>query len=76
MKDRKCFCIESAFNAVGDLQNAFDRMFNSIKDHEMRQYLKGYIDGVNAVGERFRVTQGQCCCKRALTTDPGDRGEI
>lgn len=64
MSDKKCFCVDTAFEAIGDLIQACERMIDSIGDRDVRQYMHGYKDGVMAVGNRYRTTQGKCCCQR------------
>jgi hypothetical protein len=64
MEDSKCFCLKSIWAALGDLRQAIERMEREISDPYVRQWMGGYRDGVNAVGERFRITQGKCCCER------------
>lgn len=63
MEESKCLCIKSVWAVFNDLRNAVERMERDISDAQVRQWFVGYRDGLCAAQERFRKTQGGCCCQ-------------
>jgi hypothetical protein len=64
MQDSKCFCLQSIWAVFGELRQAVERMERQISDEQVKQWMVGYRDGLCAAQERFRITQGKCCCER------------
>lgn len=64
MSEEKCFCISSIQSVFADLRQAAERMEIVISDPQVKQWMIGYRDGICATQERFRITQGKCCCDR------------
>jgi hypothetical protein len=64
MQTSKCFCLLSIWAVFGDLRQAVERMEREISDSHVKQWMQGYRDGLCAAQERFRLTQGKCCCER------------
>lgn len=65
-KEHECFCIGSAQSVFADLRQAVERLDRQISDPIIYQWFKGYKDGLIAAQDRFRVTQGKCCCERGI----------
>ena len=61
---KKCFCIESAQSVFADLRQAVERIEREISDEHVKLWMHGYRDGLCAAQDRFRITQGVCCCER------------
>jgi hypothetical protein len=63
MQVSKCRCLNSIWSAFGEMRQAVDRMEREISDPQVKQWFVGYRDGLSAAQERFRITQGECCCQ-------------
>lgn len=63
-EENTCYCISSAQAVFSDLRQAVERMEREISDQYVKTWIIGYRDGLCAAQDRFRITQGKCCCER------------
>jgi hypothetical protein len=64
MQESKCFCLQSIWAVFNDLGIAVERLERSISDEHVKLWIAGYREGLVAAQNRFRITQGKCCCER------------